>query len=65
MKGLNLKTYAGIMAGGDMGKVVVPGDPAASLLYQVQTASKPHFGQFSADELAQIKQWILDGALEK
>lgn len=65
MKGLNLTTYAGIMKGGDNGAVIIPGDPAASLLYQVQTASKPHFGQFSADELAQIKQWILDGALEK
>ena len=65
MKGLNILTYATLMAGGENGQVIIPGDPENSLVVKVQTAATPHFGQFTADELASVKQWILDGALEK
>jgi nitrate/TMAO reductase-like tetraheme cytochrome c subunit len=65
MKGLNILTYATLMAGSENGPVIIPGDPDNSLVVKVQTAATPHFGQFTADELASVKQWILDGALEK
>jgi mono/diheme cytochrome c family protein len=65
MKGVNVLDYAALMAGGENGPVVVPGDPENSLLVKVQIAATAHFGQFTADELAIIRQWILDGALEK
>jgi mono/diheme cytochrome c family protein len=65
MKGLNVLTYATLMAGGENGPVIIPGNPDNSLLVQVQSAAKSHFGQFTPDELAIVKQWILDGALEK
>ncbi len=65
MKGLNVLDYTSLMAGGETGPVVIPGDPQNSLLIQVQMGDQPHFGQFSAAELDLIRQWILDGALEK
>ena len=65
MKGLNVLTYADLMKGGQSGPSVVAGDPDNSLLVKVQVASKPHFGQFSQEELEQVVQWIKDGALEK
>jgi nitrate/TMAO reductase-like tetraheme cytochrome c subunit len=60
---LDLTSYAGIMKGGKSGPAIVPGDPANSLLVQKQTAL--HSVNFTAAELAQIVQWIKDGALEK
>ena len=64
IQGLNLTTYAGAMAGGASGPAIVPGDAAASLLVQKQTASQPHFGQLTTDELALVQEWIEAGALE-
>jgi mono/diheme cytochrome c family protein len=61
--GLDLSSYAGIMAGSSSGPVVVPGDAEGSLLVQVQEGQ--HFGKLSADELALVKQWIEEGAKEK
>jgi nitrate/TMAO reductase-like tetraheme cytochrome c subunit len=65
MKGLNVTTYETLMKGSEDGPVVVAGDPDNSKLVQVQSATKKHFGQFSADELAQVIEWIKGGALEK
>ncbi len=65
MKGLNILDYTALMTGGESGPVIVPGDPEKSLLYTIQTAATRHFGQFSAEELELVKQWILDGAPEK
>ena len=65
MKNLTLVTYAGVMAGSVDGAVIVPGDPANSLLIKVQSADQPHFGQLSSDELAQVIAWIQAGAPEK
>jgi nitrate/TMAO reductase-like tetraheme cytochrome c subunit len=65
MKGLDLTSYASIMKGSQDGPVIIASDPAGSLLIKVQSAAEPHFGQFSAEELAMVKAWIQDGAKEK
>jgi cytochrome b subunit of formate dehydrogenase len=62
--GLDMKSYAATMAGGDSGAIIVPGDPENSLIVKRQ-ASNDHPGQFSEDELALISEWILAGALEE
>jgi NapC/NirT cytochrome c family protein/cytochrome c len=62
--GLNMLTYASLMEGGSNGPVIVPGDSANSLLYNVQSAGG-HFANLTAEELEIIKQWIDAGALEK
>lgn len=60
--GLDLSTYEGILAGGNTGPGIVPGDLDASLVYQRQTGSVAHFGQMIADEIEALEQWILSGA---
>jgi cytochrome b subunit of formate dehydrogenase/mono/diheme cytochrome c family protein len=62
--GLNLSTYADAMKGGKSGAVIVPGDDVNSLLVNIQKPGD-HFGKFTAEELAQIIEWINAGALEK
>ena len=62
--GLNLLSYETLMKGGKDGAVIVPGDSANSLLFQIQSSGK-HFANLSADELAVIKKWIDSGAPEK
>ena len=64
MVGLDLTSYETTMVGSDNGPVILPGDPAGSALIQVQIGEKPHFGQFSPDELDLITQWIESGAAE-
>jgi nitrate/TMAO reductase-like tetraheme cytochrome c subunit len=65
LEGLDMTTYASLMVGSQDGPVIVPGDPANSLFIKLQTDTKPHYGQFTPEELALVTQWILDGALEK
>lgn len=60
--GLDLSTYESLMAGSDDGPVIVPGDPEASTLIQVQSGSTPHFGQVLEEELEALKAWIAAGA---
>ena len=62
--GLDLLTYASLMQGGKDGPVIVPGDSANSLLFQIQSSGK-HFANLSADELSVIQQWIDNGAPER
>jgi nitrate/TMAO reductase-like tetraheme cytochrome c subunit len=62
--GLDLLTYETLMKGGKDGAVIVPGDSANSLLYQIQSAGK-HFAKLTPEELDIIKQWIDSGAPEK
>jgi hypothetical protein len=62
--GLNLLTYAGTMNGGSSGAVVVPGDAANSILFQLQSAGG-HFANLASDELEAIRQWIDAGAQER
>jgi nitrate/TMAO reductase-like tetraheme cytochrome c subunit len=59
--GLNMLTYAGIMNGSSNGSVIVPGDSANSMLFQVQSTGN-HFANFTSEELDIIKQWIDSGA---
>jgi formate dehydrogenase gamma subunit len=61
--GLNLGSYATAMKGGTDGPVIIPGDPAGSLLVQKMTGSHPK--TLSPDLLALVKDWIKAGALEK
>ncbi|HKI55306.1 MAG TPA: c-type cytochrome domain-containing protein, partial [Anaerolineales bacterium] len=61
--GLHLLTYEGVMKGGEDGAVIVPGDSANSLLFQIQSGGK-HFATLVSDELDIVKQWIDDGAPE-
>ena len=61
--GLAMDTYADIMAGGADGPVIVPGDSADSLLYQIQSAGG-HPGTFTPEELALVQKWIDAGAVE-
>ena len=60
--GLDLSSYESLMAGGDDGPVIVPGDPEASTLIQAQSAPTPHFGQVLENELEALKAWIASGA---
>jgi len=62
--GLAFDTYADTLAGTSSGPVIIPGDSANSQLYTLQAAGN-HPGQFSDEELAQVQQWIDNGALEK
>ena len=64
MAGLNLTTYATALKGGKDGAVIVPGDPASSLLIKKQSGATPHFGQLSASELQLVMEWIKAGAPE-
>jgi cytochrome b subunit of formate dehydrogenase/mono/diheme cytochrome c family protein len=61
--GLALTTYAELLAGGESGPAVVPGDPEAGSLVASQVTGD-HPGQFSGDELAQVRRWIEAGAPE-
>jgi len=62
--GMNMLTYEGIMNGSSKGPVIIPGDSANSLLFQIQSTGK-HFANFTAEELEAFKQWINAGAPEK
>jgi hypothetical protein len=58
-KGVDLTSYQQVMAGGDGGAIVIPGDPDASVL--VQQLEDRHRNQIAAD-IAQIRTWIQEGA---
>lgn len=59
---LNLTSYEGVMAGGESGPAIVPGDPDNSLLVQKLSGDPPHFTQFTPQELELVIQWIAAGA---
>lgn len=65
IQGLNVTTYADLLAGGAGGPAVVPGDPQASLLIVKQTGASPHFGQLPAGEVERLIEWIAAGAPER
>ena len=60
--GLDLSTYSAAMKGSDNGPVIIPGEQG-SILILIQSAE--HFTNFTAEELQNVIQWILAGALEK
>lgn len=59
---LDLSSYAGLLAGGQDGPVVVPGDPDASLIIIKQSGPDDHFGQVLDDELEALREWVANGA---
>ena len=61
---LSFATYADAMKGGQDGPVILPGDPAGSLLLQKQQA-EGHPGQLTAEEIQLVSQWIAADAPEK
>jgi hypothetical protein len=63
-EGLNLLTYAGIMAGSDNGEVIVAGDPDNSLLAQmIVNGEMPKRGaKPNPQEIQVILDWIETGA---
>ncbi|HEY3473746.1 MAG TPA: c-type cytochrome domain-containing protein, partial [Anaerolineales bacterium] len=62
--GLNMLTYEGLMAGSANGPVIIPGNSEDSVLIELQSEGK-HFGNFTAEELKIIMEWIDTGAPEK
>ncbi len=68
---LVLLTYKDLMAGGEHGSVVTPGQPEKSNLY-LKLSDTPPFGKkmpkkgapLTPEEIALLKKWITDGAKE-
>jgi mono/diheme cytochrome c family protein len=65
--GLRVDDRNGLIHGGGRGPAVVPGQPQKSLLLQAvghthKTLKMPPKKQLSADEVADLTQWIKDGA---
>ena len=61
--GLDLSDYQTSLLGGNSGPAVIPGDPENSTIIVVQVPGD-HPGQFSEEELDQMREWIDDGAPE-
>ena len=60
--GLELDTYAGLLAGGNLGRAIVPGNASDSLLLLLQLEGHPN--SLPSDELEWIVEWINAGAPE-
>jgi hypothetical protein len=60
--GLDLKTYSGVIQGGDSGLAVISGNPEASLIMTIPVPGSDHPGQFSDEELERVRIWITNGA---
>ncbi len=63
MGGLSLDTYANALKGGKSGPGIVPNNPDQSQVVIVQQKGG-HPGQFSAEELQQVIDWVKAGAPE-
>jgi mono/diheme cytochrome c family protein len=64
--GLDLTTPAGLLRGGESGKVIVPGKPDESLLFEkVHTGAMPpkKVDRLAAAEVDLVRQWISAGAV--
>lgn len=60
---LHVTAYEPLLAGGQSGPVVVPGDPDASQLWlQVRSGAMPLVGELSDEEKSLVYEWILAGA---
>ncbi len=62
--GLNFTTYSSLMDGSENGPVIIPGDPAGSLLLLKTVETGSHFAQFTSQEQIIIEKWIEAGANE-
>ncbi len=58
--GLDLDTYQGVLAGGNLGRAIVPGKAEESLLVKLQRSGHPN--SLAPRELNWIIRWIDDGA---
>jgi nitrate/TMAO reductase-like tetraheme cytochrome c subunit len=58
--GLYLDSYEGLMAGGNLGPAVIPGDVEGSLLVELQRNGHPN--SLPSRELTWIEMWITTGA---
>ncbi len=64
--GLRLDSREGALRGGSRGPALGPGEPASSLIVQAlrhEGLQMPLGGKLSADEIADIEDWIADGAV--
>jgi mono/diheme cytochrome c family protein len=69
--GLSLASRAGVMKGGKDGVVVVPGDPAASLLVKLirhegpaeDPKPMPPKGKLTDADIATVERWVRAGAV--
>jgi hypothetical protein len=65
--GLRLDTKEGMLAGGESGPAIVPGDAAGSLLLQAirhESFEMPPDKQLSDEVIADFEKWIADGAAD-
>jgi len=60
--GLDMTSFSALMQGGKDGAVIVPGDPAGSLLIGVQSGQ--HFANLTEAELELVTRWVEAGAPE-
>jgi len=60
--GLDLSTYQGLLAGGNSGPGIVPGEPGAGMV--VAKMAAPHSANLAPEELAALQAWIAAGAPE-
>lgn len=65
--GLNLTTYAGVMAGSVRGPVVIPGDPEISPIVLITDPPRLHAKDVGGEPLSPVtalkqRAWILEGA---
>ena len=60
--GLYLDSYDGVLAGGNLGSAIIPGNAEESLLIQLQREGHPN--SLAPRELEWIAQWINEGAPE-
>jgi formate dehydrogenase gamma subunit len=61
---LNLASYASTLVGGEDGPGVVPGNPEESMVIIIQEPGG-HQGQFTAEQLDLVREWIEAGAPER
>ena len=62
LAGLTVTDYGSLMAGSTSGAVIVPGDPDASRIVEVQRGT--HYAQLDEAELNLLIEWIASGAPE-
>jgi hypothetical protein len=65
--GLRLDSRENLLKGGDLGPVLVPGDPDKSLIitavHQNTSLKMPKGGKLTAQEVADLTQWVKTGAV--
>lgn len=61
--GLDLSDYQAAILGGNSGPVIVPGDAENSTIVIIQSTGD-HPGQFTSEQLDQVREWISSGAPE-